>query len=218
MSFYKVYAVQLDHAFKEARTKYTEAYEALRAAEKRVEDAKHETDFYYKGDADLWREECAAKLKRAQNVFAHAGVETWEDFVREMEEIGKDLKSAFAKVNQARPEDIDRAGLELLNSGILTVDDLGALLDRYEDNPTMRRLIAQHVEKLLKDTKDTQTRRELIAVRQKAAANDIMEVWKNLEDTARICTGQAHGKGEPRYVLSISSQWEKLTENTIKNF
>ena len=78
--------------------------------------------------------------------------------MREMEEIGKALKSAFAKVNQARPEDIDRAGLELLNSGILTVDDLGALLDRYEDNPTMRRLIAQHVEKLLKDTKDTQTR------------------------------------------------------------
>ena len=37
----------------------------------------------------------------------------------------------------------------------------------------MRRLIAQHVEKLLKDTKDTQTRRELIAVRQKAVANDI---------------------------------------------
>ena len=138
--------------------------------------------------------------------------------MREMEEIGKDLKSAFAKVNQARPEDIDRAGLELLNSGILTVDDLGALLDRYEDNPTMRRLIAQHVEKLLKDTKDTQTRRELIAVRQKAVANDIMDAWKNLEDTARICTGQAHGKGEPRYVLSISSQWEKLTENTIKNF
>lgn len=33
-----------------------------------------------------------------------------------------------------------------------------------------------------------------------------------------MCTGQAHGKGEPRYVLSISSQWEKLTENTIKNF
>lgn len=46
----------------------------------------------------------------------------------------------------------------------------------------------------------------------------IMDAWKNLEDTARICTGQAHGKGEPRYVLSISSQWEKLTENTIKNF
>ena len=62
---------------------------------------------------------------------------------------------------------------------ILTVDDLGALLDRYEDNPTMRRLIAQHVEKLLKDTNDTQTRRELIAVRQKAVANDISGLFAN---------------------------------------
>ena len=135
-----------------------------------------------------------------------------------MKEIGKNLESTHAKANLATPEDIDQNGLELLKSGILNAHDLWALLDQYEDSPTMQRLIAQHVEKLLKDTRDTQTRRELIAVRQKAVANDIMDAWKNLEDTARICTGQAHGKGEPRYVLSISSQWEKLTENTIKNF
>lgn len=207
MSGYKMFADRLDYAFKEARTKWTEAYNLMKNAEKAwqrcSEDDKLSEEYY---------------MNKARAAFDLIDNSVWADFEREMEEIGKALKSAFAKVNQARPEDIDRAGLELLNSGILTVDDLGALLDRYEDNPTMRRLIAQHVEKLLKDTKDTQTRRELIAVRQKAVANDIMDAWKNLEDTARICTGQAHGKGEPRYVLSISSQWEKLTENTIKNF
>lgn len=207
MSGYKMFADRLDYAFKEARTKWAEAYNLMKNAEKAwqrcSEDDKLSEEYY---------------MNKARAAFDLIDNSVWADFEREMEEIGKALKSAFAKVNQARPEDIDRAGLELLNSGILTVDDLGALLDRYEDNPTMRRLIAQHVEKLLKDTKDTQTRRELIAVRQKAVANDIMDAWKNLEDTARICTGQAHGKGEPRYVLSISSQWEKLTENTIKNF
>lgn len=207
MSGYKMFADRLDYAFKEARTKWTEAYNLMKNAEKAwqrcSEDDKLSEEYY---------------MNKARAAFDLIDNSVWADFEREMEEIGKALKSAFAKVNQARPEDIDRAGLELLNSGILTVDDLGALLDRYEDNPTMRRLIAQHVEKLLKDTNDTQTRRELIAVRQKAVANDIMDAWKNLEDTARICTGQAHGKGEPRYVLSISSQWEKLTENTIKNF
>ena len=213
MSGYKMFADRLDYAFKEARTRYTEAYHLMLSKKRDMEDVQRNPSL-----ADTFGMKAEYDYNQAKAAFKKAETAAWEDFEREMEEIGKDLKSAFAKVNQARPEDIDRAGLELLNSGILTVDDLGALLDRYEDNPTMRRLIAQHVEKLLKDTNDTQTRRELIAVRQKAVANDIMDAWKNLEDTARICTGQAHGKGEPRYVLSISSQWEKLTENTIKNF
>lgn len=35
------------------------------------------------------------------------------------------------------------------------------------------------------------------------------------EQKTQIFTLRAQGYG---YVLSISSQWEKLTENTIKNF
>ena len=214
MSGYKMFADRLDYAFKEARTRYTEAYNLMLSKKRDMEDVQRNPSL-----ADTFGMKAEYDYNQAKAAFKKAETAAWEDFEREMEEIGKALKSAFAKVNQARPEDIDRAGLELLNSGILTVDDLGPLLDRQRcHNPTMRRLIIQHVEKLLKDTRDTQTRRELIAVRQKAVANDIMDAWKNLEDTARICTGQAHGKGEPRYVLSISSQWEKLTENTIKNF
>lgn len=213
MSGYKMFADQLDYAFKEARDKYTEAYNLMLAKKRDMEDIQRNPSL-----ADTFGMKAEYDYNQAKADFQKAETAVWEDFDKRMKEIGTALKRTFAKVNQARPEDIDRDGLELLNSGILTVDDLGALLDRYEDNPTMRRLIAQHVEKLLKDTNDTQTRRELIAVRQKAVANDIMDAWKNLEDTARICTGQSHGKGEPRYVLDISSQWEQLTENAIKNF
>ena len=213
MSGYKMFADRLDYAFKEARTRYTEAYNLMLSKKRDMEDIQRNPSL-----ADTFSAKAEYDYNQAKADFKKAETAVWEDFEREMEEIGKALKSAFAKVNLARPEDIDRAGLELLNSGILTIDDLGSLLDRYEGNPTMQRLIAQHVEKLLKDTKDTQARRELIAVRQKAVANDIMEVWKDLEEAAQICTGQAHGKGEPRYVLSISGQWERLTENAIKNF
>lgn len=213
MSGYKMFADRLDYAFKEARTKYTEAYNLMLAKRKDMEDIKRNPSL-----ADTFGMKAEYDYNQAKADFEKAETVVWEDFERQMAEIGKALKSAFTKVNQARPEDIDRDGLELLNSGILTVDELGPFLDRYEGNPTMERFVARHIEKLLKDTKEQQTRRKLIILHQKAMASNIMEAWKNLENSARTCTGQTHGKGEPRYVLSISSQWERLTEEAIKNF
>lgn len=213
MSGYKMFADRLDYAFKEARTRYTEAYNLMLSKKRDMEDIRRNPSL-----ADTFGMKAEYDYKQAKADFEKAETAVWEDFEREMEEIGKALKSAFAKVNLARPEDIDRDGLELLNSGILTIDELEPFLARYEGNPTMERFVARHIEKLLEETKEGQTRQRLIMIRQKAMTSDIMDAWKNLEDTARICTGQAHGKGEPRYVLDISGKWERLTENAIKNF
>ena len=57
MSKYATYAQKLDTAFKAAREKYTEVYDAVKAAEKRVEDVKDEKDEYFRGDADIHRAE-----------------------------------------------------------------------------------------------------------------------------------------------------------------
>lgn len=113
-----------------------------------------------------------------------------------------------------------RTGKEEAITVILSVDELEVLYGRYSGNFTMQRLIARHVGQLADGEKDPEKRKRLIMLARAAEAGPagVLDTWKNLEDTARICTGQAHGKGEPRYVLSISSQWEKLTENTIKNF
>lgn len=213
MSGYKMFADRLDYAFKEARTRYTEAYNLMLSKKRDMEDVQRNPSL-----ADTFGMKAEYDYNQAKADFKKAETAVWEDFEREMEEIGKALKSAFAKVNLARPEDIDRDGLDLLNSGILTIDELEPFLARYEGSPTMKRFIARHIEKLLEETKESQTRQRLIMIRQKAMTGDIMDAWKNLEDTARICTGQAHGKGEPRYVLSITNQWERLTENAIKNF
>lgn len=203
MSGYKMFADQLDYAFKEARDKYTEAYNLMLAKKRDMEDIQRNPSL-----ADTFGMKAEYDYNQAKADFQKAETAVWEDFDKRMKEIGTALKRTFAKVNQARPEDIDRDGLELLNSGILTIDELEPFLVRYECSPTMCRFIARHIEKLLEETKESQTRQRLIMIRQKAKAGDIMDAWKKLEDTARICSGQSHGKGEPRYVLDISSQWE----------
>ncbi len=209
MGKYSVYAVQLDHAFKEARTKWTEAYNLMKNAEKAwqrcSEDDKLSEEYY---------------MNKARAAFDLIDNSVWADFERQMKEIRAALESTLAKSSMPDPEEVDQNGLTILQSGIMSVDELEMFYNRYSDNFTMQRLIAQRVKDLEKGEKDPEKRTRLIMLARAAEAgpNAVLEAWKGLEESARICTGQAHGKGEPRYVLSISSQWEKLTENTIKNF
>ncbi len=209
MSKYSIYAVQLDHAFKEARTKWTEAYNRLKAAE---EDRRRCDE-----DDKLLAEH---NLNKARAAFDLIDNSVWTDFDRQMKEIGEALKSTLAKTNMADPEEVDPNGLTILQSGILSVDELEVFYNRYSGNFTMQRLIAQHVKGLAETEGDPEKRKRLIMLARAAEAGPagVLDTWKNLEDTARICTGQSHGKGAPSYVLSISSQWEQLTENAIKNF
>lgn len=209
MGKYSVYAVQLDHAFKAARSKWAEAYNLLKAAE---EDRRRVDE-----DDKLLAEH---RLNKAKAAFDLIDGSVWADFERQMAEIGEALKSTLAKTNMADPEEVDQNGLTILQSGILSVDELEMFYNRYSDNFTMQRLIAQHVKGLAEAERDPEKRKRLIMLANAAEAglDGVLETWKGLEEAARTCTGQAHGKGAPSYVLSISSQWERLTENTIKNF
>ena len=209
MGKYSVYAVQLDHAFKAARTKWTEAYNLMRSAE---EDRQRCDE-----DDKLLAEH---NLNKARAAFDLVDNSVWGDFERQMAEIGAALKSTLAKTNMADPEEVDTNGLTILQSGILSVDELEVFYERYGGNFTMQRLVARHVGQLADGEKDPEKRKRLIMLARAAEAGPagVLDTWKNLEDTARICTGQSHGKGAPSYVLSISGQWERLTENAIKNF
>lgn len=52
-----------------------------------------------------------------------------------------ELKADVHKRSLVNPGDVISAAITLLDSGIMTADDLLALADRYNDNPTMLRLI-----------------------------------------------------------------------------
>lgn len=213
MGKYSIYAAQLDAAFKEARRKYKEAFDLMKSKKKEMEDIQRNPSL-----VDTFGMKAEYDYKSAKSNFEKLETAVWEDFDRQRAEIRAALESTFRKVNEPRPEDVDRDGLELLRSGILTIDEIGGFLDRYENSPAMRRLTDQHIEKLLEETKDPQSRHALIMLRQKAGVSDVIEVWESLEHTARICSGQSHGRGEPSYVLSISGKWEELTATAIAAF
>lgn len=56
----------------------------------------------------------------------------------------------------ASPDKLDSSTMELLNSGICTPSELARLAERHKGNPTMRRVIAAHAEKITDERNQSQ--------------------------------------------------------------
>lgn len=209
MSRYSVYAAQLDAAFKGARAKYTEAYGLLENAKAYRQQAGE--------DEELLAEH---HLRKATAAFDLVKAEAWEEFEGQAKTIRENLASTLAKADMANPEEVDQNGLTILQSGILSPAELETFFNRYSGNFTMQRLIGKHVEQLTKETDDPEARQRLTMLAQtaKAGSAGILAQFDALVNTAHICSGQSHGQGSPSYTQTISGEWERLTEETIKNF
>lgn len=209
MSKYSIYAVQLDAAFKEARAKYTEAYDLLKNAEAYRQQAGE--------DDELIAEHHLRKTTAAFDLVKRGA---WEEFDKQAKNIRKNLVSTLTKADMADPEEVDQNGLTILQSGILSPAELETFFNRYSGNFTMQRLIGKHVEKLTKETNDPDDRQRLTMLAQtaKSSSAGILERFDDLVNVARICSGQSHGQGSPSYTTTISSKWDELTEEAIKNF
>lgn len=222
MSKYAQYAQKLDTAFKAAREKYMEVYDAVKAAEKRVEDAKNEKDEYFRGDADIHRAECATALRKAEIVFERTAEEIWPAFDEVRDELTKKLRAEIQADTIAAPEDIDPNGMTLLQSGILRVDELESLAERYAENYTMLRILGQHAKAAADKAEDTDARWRLVNI-SRAADRDpgvVLQTWDGLLEACRVCSGRRLGEkhGDPSFVASISKTWERLTEAAIESF
>lgn len=222
MSKYQHYAESLDTAFKAAREKYLDAYNAVKDAEKKVEDAKTETDKRFRGEADLLREERATALHRAEAAFRILEGNVWPAFDTVRDELTQKLRAEVRADGIAVPEDLDANAMTLLQSGILRVDELEALAERYADNYTMSRIIGQHAKTAAAEERDFEKRQRLTAISRSAddGLDGVLEAWNGLLNACRTCSGRGYGekKGNPGLVASISQKWEALTAATIAAF
>ena len=222
MSKYKHFAENLDTAFKTAREKFMEVYDAVKAAEKRVEDAKNEKDEYFRGDADIHRAECATALRKAEIVFERTAEGVWPAFDEVRDELTAKLRAEVQADTTAAPEDIDPNGLTLLQSGILRADELEALAERYSDNYTMLRILGQYAKAAADKAENAEERARLVNISRAADGGPgvVLQTWNKLLEAAKVCSGRGHGEeqGKPSLVASISKTWEQLTEATIESF
>lgn len=219
MSKYSIYAKRLDAAFKDARKRFEDAYEAVEMAKAGIESAKSEEN---PRDRALLIEEGTVNLHKAEAALDLVNSGVWPALDDAATSLAAKLKEAVKADSVADPSNIDSNGLTLLQSGILRVDEIEHLLGLYSDNVTMTRIIGKYAKTAADGEKDHEKRRrlEMIARKVDEGANSILAAWDGLLEAAKVCSGRSRGeaKPDPSFVHTIAKRWEQMTEGTVESF
>lgn len=224
MSQYNKYAQRLDTAFKTAREEYMEAWNQLQAAQKANTDAQAWRAETYRGENDLRRQRAKAELLEAEHTFKATESRVWAEFDRQKEAIRRDLESDVRASSTVDPDAIDANALELLKSGILTADDVFSLVDKYDSNITMLRLISKTAKELADDKNtDAKTRGQLYVLCSQIGngKNSTMRNFDDLVEISNYCSGRGGGgtqRTTPAHTVAMAGKWEELSGNTVENF
>ena len=224
MSKYNEYAQRLDVAFKTAREEYMEAWNQLQAAQKAERDAQAWRAETYRGENDLRRQRAKAELLEAEHTFKATESRVWAEFDRQKEAIRRDLESDVRASSTVDPDAIDANALELLKSGILTADDVFSLVNKYDANVTMLRLISKHAKELADDKNtDAKTRGQLYVLCSQIGngKNSTMRNFSDMVEISNYCSGRGGGgtqRTTPAHTVAMAGKWEELASTAVENF
>ena len=224
MSQYNKYAQRLDTAFKTAREEYMEAWNQLQAAQKAERDAQAWRAETYRGENDLRRQRAKAELLEAEHTFKATESRVWAEFDRQKEAIRRELESDVRASSTVDPDAIDANALELLKSGILTADDVFSLVNKYDANVTMLRLISKHAKELADDKNtDAKTRGQLYVLCSQIGngKNSTMRNFDDLVEISNYCSGRGGGgtqRTTPAHTVAMAGKWEELASTAVENF
>ena len=223
-SKYNEYAQRLDVAFKTAREEYMEAWNQLQAAQKAERDAQAWRAETYRGENDLRRQRAKAELLEAEHTFKATESRVWAEFDRQKEAIRRELESDVRASSTVDPDAIDANALELLKSGILTADDVFSLVNKYDANVTMLRLISKHAKELADDKNtDAKTRGQLYVLCSQIGngKNSTMRNFSDLVEISNYCSGRGGGgtqRTTPAHTVAMAGKWEELASTAVENF
>lgn len=211
---YNSYAQRLDFVFKAARDEYAAAYNAVEQARKAMQDA---------GQDALKRQIATLQLQEAETKMRQEAARIWTEFDAKAADLRRALEKEVQTSNLADPSAIDSNAVELLKTGVLTVDDYFSFADRYSENPTMLKLIGCYAREAADGTDDRKDRVALTVLAQDCAkgTGKTLKAWDDLMTTVNYCSGRG-GSGSrrqtPGVVAHMGEWWDELSGEIIENF
>lgn len=221
MSQYNQYAKKLDNAFKTARDEFSTAYNNWQKAKQDNDAAQAWREETYKGENELRRQIAKADLLRAEQALRETETRIWANFDREKASIRADLETAVRANSAANPDDVDANALELMKSGILTADDYFTLADKYDNNPTMLRLIAKWAKETANNKDADPKMRGALYMLADQCRNGRNSTMRGFDDLCRIsdyCSGRAGGRYSSGHAASMADKWERLSGAAVEGF
>lgn len=214
MSEFNHFAKELDAAFRTARSEYAAVYDELTKAKENASAAG--LDAVKKQIAMLQLQEAEKKMRQETE-------RIWSAFDAKAAELRSALEKEVQTSNLADPSAIDSNAVELMKTGVLTVDDYFSFADRYSENPTMLKLIGYYAKEAADGTDDRKDRVALTVLAQDCAngTGKVLRSWDDLMTTVNYCSGRG-GNGNrsitPGVAAHMGEWWDQLSGEIIENF
>ena len=211
---YNHFAKDLDIAFKAARDEYAAAYNAVEQTRKAMQDA---------GTDALKRQIATLQLQEAEKKMRQETARIWTEFDAKAAELRSALEKEVQTSNLADPSAIDSNAVELMKTGVLTVDDYFGFADKYSENPTMLKLVGYYAREAADSADDRKDKAALTVLAQDCAkgAGPTLKAWDSMMTAANYCSGRG-GSGNrrptPGVTLSMGEWWEQLSGEIVENF
>ena len=206
MSQFNIYARKLDTAFKEARSEYNTAFRALQEAQQASRDA------------NAWKPGDSAEEEQIRTTRAAL---KQHDFKASRRTIRAELDQAVRAANIANPDAIDNNALELMKTGVLSLADYSAFMERFDSNHTMLKLVGHYAAEA---AKTTDSRREAAALNAflldaQSGEGACMRALVSISAISDIC-GDVDGyrRKSPGVIVSMSEKWDDLAGEAVENF
>lgn len=222
MSKYNRYANELGEKFKELRADFGKAVEAeakAHAAYKAAVEALNAPQ-RYQGENEHRMKTAKADWIEAENRLRAEAYRFSNEYTRHASSVRKELEERLNKDNALNPDDVDQNAVRLLDGGIANPSDLVSMMEKYDENPTMLRMIRQYAKQQAakcQDAGDFTGKSSFSIVEQKAVYMDtpaVLEVFDNITTAGYYCTGQ----NDKSHAQAICSRFEEFVGPAIENF
>ena len=137
------YISKLNSKYTNARQQYVDLFDAYEEIEKEQEELHRKQKEYTKQGFDKRMLALDKKLEETR----HKLEAIPEEFRRNAESIREEVKNTFSKKYGVNAASVDANAVTLLNSGVLTDDEIIDLANQYSNNPTMMKIIAGTLKK-----------------------------------------------------------------------
>lgn len=214
MSEFNHFAKELDAAFRTARSEYAKVYGELTKAKENASAA----------GLDAVKQQIATlQLQEAEKKMRQEAARIWAEFDAKAADLRHALEKEVQTSNLADPSAIDSNAVELMKTGVLTVDDYFSFADKYSENPTMLKLIGHYAKEAADSADDRKDRVALTVLAQDCAkgTGKTLKAWDSMMTAANYCSGRG-GSGNrrptPGVTLSMGEWWDQLSGEIVENF
>lgn len=164
MSKYNHYAQDLNEQFIKARDKFNALYEAYDRAKKAIKIADSIVVEKYVNEKATRRAQANNEFLIAKANLEQKNPEIWGEYLSAIDYLRSNLKQELDKAGAADSGAIDMSALELLKSGIMNASDYVAMVEKFNGNTTMKRIISKYATDASEKVSDFKERMNLYDV------------------------------------------------------